>query len=94
MRIKTLKEPLLEFGTGAHICPRTGIERMGVYDSKDPNRRTELRIGIVGRGEGVDSLDVWLEACRREFRAKTLNIRTCLKDSGELTNYTVLAPKS
>ena len=53
MKLTMLAEPLLEFGTGTHICPRTGIEHMGVYDKRDELRRTELRIGVVGRGEGI-----------------------------------------
>ena len=64
MRLTTLAEPLLEFGTGTHICPRTGIEHLGVYDQRDELRRTELRIGVVGRGDGIDLLDEWLEKCR------------------------------
>tara|TARA_R100000789_G_scaffold7097_3_gene11454 strand:+ start:16189 stop:17592 length:1404 start_codon:yes stop_codon:yes gene_type:complete len=71
MKLTTLAEPLLEFGTGTHICPRTGIEQMGVYDKRDDLRRTELRIGVVGRGEGVDLLDDWLEACRNGVERKT-----------------------
>jgi hypothetical protein len=59
MKLTTLPEPLLEFGTGTHICPRTGIEHLGVYDKRDELRRTELRIGVVGRGEGIDLLDEW-----------------------------------
>jgi len=43
---------------------------MGVYDTKDSYRRTELRLGIVGRGEGIDALDVWLEHCRNGIEAK------------------------
>lgn len=78
MKLTTLAEPLLEFGTGAHICPRTGIEHMGVYDKRDELRRTELRIGVVGRGEGVDLLDAWLEQCRngieRKQQSKLLNL--------------------
>lgn len=78
MKLTTLAEPLLEFGTGTHICPRTGIERMGVYDKRDELRRTELRIGVVGRGEGVDLLDDWLEKCRvgieRKKESKLLNL--------------------
>jgi hypothetical protein len=70
MKISTLSEPLLEFGTGTHICPRTGIEHMGVYDQRDELRRTELRIGVVGRGEGVDLLDDWLERCRNGIERK------------------------
>ena len=78
MKLTTLAEPLLEFGTGTHICPRTGIEHMGVYDKRDELRRTELRIGVVGRGEGVDLLDEWLEKCRvgieRKKESKLLNL--------------------
>ncbi|CAO3425621.1 argonaute/piwi family protein [Azospirillum doebereinerae] len=78
MKLTTLAEPLLEFGTGTHICPRTGIEHMGVYDKRDELRRTELRIGVVGRGEGIDLLDEWLEKCRngieRKQESKLLNL--------------------
>jgi len=71
MKLTALPEPLLEFGTGTHICPRTGIEHLGVYDKRDELRRTELRIGVVGRGEGVDLLDDWLERCRNGIERKT-----------------------
>ncbi|KAA2235975.1 argonaute/piwi family protein [Salinarimonas soli] len=78
MKVTTLAEPLLEFGTGTHICPRTGIEHLGVYDKRDELRRTELRIGVVGRGEGVDLLDDWLEKCQngieRKQESKLLNL--------------------
>jgi hypothetical protein len=78
MKLTTLGEPLLEFGAGTHICPRTGIEHMGVYDKRDELRRTELRIGVVGRGEGIDLLDEWLEMCRhgieRKKESKLLNL--------------------
>jgi hypothetical protein len=78
LKLTTLAEPLLEFGTGTHVCPRTGIEHMGVYDKRDELRRTELRIGVVGRGEGVDLLDEWLAQCRsgigRKRESKLLNL--------------------
>jgi len=78
MKLSLLKEPLLEFGTGTHICPRAGIEHMGVYDTRDELRRTELRIGVVGRGEGIDLLDEWLEKCRdgldRKEKSDLLNL--------------------
>ncbi|MGB6231527.1 MAG: hypothetical protein WBF53_15535 [Litorimonas sp.] len=70
MKLTTLAEPRLEFGTGTHICPRTGIEQMGVYDQRDELRRTELRIGVVGRGEGIDLLDEWLAKCRSGIERK------------------------
>ena len=70
MKLTTLPEPLLEFGVGTHVCPRTGIEHLGVYDKRDELRRTELRIGVVGRGEGIDLLDDWLEKCRDGIQRK------------------------
>lgn len=77
MKLTTLSEPMLEFGTGTHICPRTGIEHMGVYDKRDELRRTELRVGIVGRGEGIDLLDEWLERCRDGIERRSCSSLTC-----------------
>ena len=70
MKTKILQEPSLEFGNGVHICPKAGIENLGVYDTHDTLRQSELRLGIVGRGEGVDLMDVWLEKCQSGFEAK------------------------
>lgn len=93
MKICLLKEPLLQFGTGSHICPRTGIERMGVYDTKDINRRTELRIGIVGRGEGIDALDVWLENCREGISPKESKFPNLFKGFGGINEHYVFFTK-
>lgn len=89
MKLTTLAEPLLEFGTGTHICPRTGIEHMGVYDQRDELRRTELRIGVVGRGEGIDLLDEWLEKCRDGIERKTeSNLQNLFRGFGGINqNY-------
>ena len=82
MKITIIQEPLLEFGKGTHICPRNGIERMGVYNTKDELRRSELRLGIVGRGEGVDKLDVWLDLCRTGILAKESHLSNLFKGFG------------
>jgi hypothetical protein len=70
MKLKILDEPSLEFGNGIHICPKAGIENQGVYDKKDELRRNELRVGMVGRGEGLDMLDVWLDYCTHAILGK------------------------
>lgn len=85
MKLKVLSEPLLEFGTGTHICPRNGIERLGVYDTKDELRRTELRIGAVGRGEGIDLLDEWLEQCRNGITRKPSNFPNLFRGFGGIS---------
>lgn len=88
MKILFLDEPLLEFGTGTHICPRSGIENMGVYDKKDDLRRTELRVGAVGRGEGVDRLDIWLEKCRNGIVGKEdSNFPNLFRGFGGINEY-------
>lgn len=73
MKAKILREPNLEFGNGIHICPKAGIETFGVYDTHDTLRQSELRLGVVGRGEGVDLVDIWLEKCQSGFNAKESN---------------------
>ena len=35
MDIKLLEEPLLQFGKGEYICPRTGIYKYNVSDIND-----------------------------------------------------------
>lgn len=86
MKVKVLAEPSLEFGKGTHICPRAGIERLGVYDKKDEFRKSELRLGIVGRGEGVDKLDVWLDKCRVGIIPKESNLANLFKGFGGFTD--------
>lgn len=86
MKVKVLAEPSLEFGKGIHICPRAGIERLGVYDKKDEFRKSELRLGIVGRGDGVDKLDVWLDKCRTGILPKESNLANLFKGFGGFTD--------
>ena len=88
MKLTPLDEPLLEFGSGTHICPRTGIEHLGVYDKRDELRRTELRIGVVGRGEGIDLLDAWLEKCRNGIDRKESGLLNLFRGFGGINqNY-------
>lgn len=70
MKTKILPEPRLEFGNGVHVCPKAGIETLGVYDTHDNLRQSELRLGIVGRGEGIDLIDMWLNRCQSGFDGK------------------------
>jgi hypothetical protein len=85
MKLTTLPEPLLEFGVGTHVCPRTGIEHLGVYDKRDELRRTELRIGVVGRGEGIDLLDDWLEKCRDGIQRKESKLLNLFRGFGGIS---------
>lgn len=63
MKFSFIEEPQLEFGTGAHICPRAGITNFGVYDTRFENRREKLFVGAVGTNETLEKLGLWLEKC-------------------------------
>ncbi len=64
MKLSIIKEPLLEFGTGQHICPRAGIAYRSVYDVKMKARRERILIAGIGTSEGLAELSKWLRACR------------------------------
>jgi len=70
MKFKMLEEPTLCFGKGEHICPKTGIETLGVYDINDELRKSELRLGFVGSSKGVKALNSWLEYCQSYIDGK------------------------
>ena len=36
-----------KFGIGSHVCPKVGIETMGVYDVNEPLRQSELRLDVT-----------------------------------------------
>lgn len=60
--VSVLDEPDLEFGTaGRHIEQRAGLELYGPADVTLAERRSEMRIGIVGAARDVDELAEWLK---------------------------------
>lgn len=52
MDIKLLEEPLLQFGKGEYICPRTGIYKYNVSDINDI-RPDKIVIGFIGLSESM-----------------------------------------
>lgn len=63
MKLHYLSEPLLEFGRGQDICPRAGITKYDVYDSRMDARRDQVFVGAVGNTDGLNKLGAWLELC-------------------------------
>jgi hypothetical protein len=70
MKLFSLDEPELQFAQAAHICPRSGITRYGVYDSLQQSRRERIHIGVVGNSQGLEKVYRWLEICSREITGK------------------------
>lgn len=71
MKLELLQpEPELEFGDGG-LCHdiRFGIGHYGTYDHKKDAGR-EIKLGIIGNEETINSLAEWLEECRGEIAAK------------------------
>ncbi len=70
MIYKYIKEPLLEFGNGDHICPKIGISNHNVYDTKFKARRENLLVGAVGTSDNLNKLSDWLKRCSKYIPGK------------------------
>jgi hypothetical protein len=73
MRLIPLKEPLLEFAQGTHICPKAGIAEHGVYDIRYASRRTSILVGAVGSSTSLEKLHAWIERCTQYIPAQLNN---------------------
>ena len=69
MDIKLLEEPLLQFGKGEYICPRTGIYKYNVSDINDI-RPDKIVIGFIGLSESINIAISWIKKCRNHIESK------------------------
>ena len=69
MDIKLLEEPLLQFGKGEYICPRTGIYKYNVSDINDI-RPDKIVIGFIGLSESINIAISWIKKCRNPYESK------------------------
>ena len=69
MKIRYIEEPSLQFGTNQHICPKSGIFSYGPFDI-DQVRPEKITIGIIGKGESIDSVLEWIESCKKTYQRK------------------------
>jgi hypothetical protein len=71
IRATFLPEPELEFGfAGRHQEQRSGIVFNGPADVAWEERKTELRIGLVGPGALIEELATWLKEAAKGVAAK------------------------
>ena len=82
MRLKLFDEPNLMFGRGESVCPKAGIETLGVYDLNDELRKSELRVGLVGRQKGLDDLNAWLKNCLSFIEGKESRLSNLFRGFG------------
>lgn len=73
MKLNFIIEPNLEFGHSINICPRTGISEFEAYDIKLRNRRTELRVGVIGSKENLEKFFQWIQTCKNYIPSKPNN---------------------
>ena len=73
MDLRIINEPYLEFSQGIHRCPRTGISKYMVYDSKFKARKNEIFVGAVGTSMSLQGLKEWIEKCSKPIEAKPNN---------------------
>lgn len=72
MEISLLKEPILQFQNGQHICPRTGIYKHGVADFESV-RPDKIVLGFVGNSDSIGSLISWIKSCKSHIGPKKSN---------------------
>lgn len=71
MKLEILNEPILEFGSDSHICPRAGISKYAVYDTRLSTRREKIFIGGVGTTDDLEKLYNWIERCKKAIPGKS-----------------------
>lgn len=69
MKLRYIEEPSLQFGTGHHICPKSGIYTYNPFDITQV-RPEKITIGIIGKGESVDKVLEWLDSCKTHIDGK------------------------
>lgn len=70
MKIHYIDEPYLEFGQGKEICPRAGITKFDVYDTRLTARRDKILVGAVGTSDNLAKLKSWLNRCSKYIPPK------------------------
>lgn len=73
MKLHTIPEPLLDFGRGTDVCPRAGITKYDVYDTRRQVRREKILVGGVGTSDSLIKLKGWIEKASRYIPAKNDN---------------------
>jgi hypothetical protein len=63
MKISILQEPELEFFNGSHIDTKFGLMNFGPLDKDSPQCPREIKIGVVGTNDTVQSLGEWIKKC-------------------------------
>ena len=63
MKVRYIVEPSLQFGENQHICPKYGIFNHNPFDITQV-RPERITIGIIGKGESVDKVLIWIESCK------------------------------
>lgn len=81
MKLTLIDEPTLVFARGEHVCPRAGISRYDVYDSRagSPHtRRDRISLGAVGTAESLEKLQTWIRRCGFHIPKKLNNKQPAL----------------
>ena len=74
MKLEHLREPLLEFGTGQHVDVRFGLAQFWPRDREMGTAPRQIRIGLVGTADTIESVVQWLEDCARGVAPKATRL--------------------
>lgn len=76
MKTHFFKEPVLEFATDSHECPRFGIANFETYDSQPvlfATKPKDIVLGIVGTEQTFEKFQEWLRLCSDFIAEKPSN---------------------
>ena len=69
MNLRYIQEPSLQFGSGQHLCPKSGIYTYQPYDDGQV-RPDKITIGIIGKSDSIDIVLEWLNDCKTHIEGK------------------------
>lgn len=69
MKVRYIEEPVLQFGTGQHLCPKQGIYSLSPYDIEQV-RPEKIKLGIIGKPDSIELVLEWLEKCKGHIEEK------------------------
>lgn len=70
VKVEYLQEPELEFGAGRHVDIRFGLMNYGPLDFESSLAPRQIRVGIIGTQQTIESVEEWLAKCSYGIPAK------------------------
>lgn len=92
MNVKLIQEPLLEFGMGTMICPKSGLNNLHPYDLEIV-RPEKIALGIIGTSESIDLITHWIESNKKPVSSGKAKLKNLFLDFPGFNSHTCFQSK-